>query len=173
MPFADRIPCQKGFVTPCEFFSANCMPLLAEFSIEKALLPHTISFFTNYMPSLASFFIKKKLCYRIWALSYQINALHWPRSLSGNLCHTNISSLITFNYMPLTNPILSQKGFVTPYETFSANYMPISWAKSPSKKRCYPIWARFCWHAFYCYSFVLMQPFTGPILYQKTFVTRI
>ena len=35
--------------------------------------------------------------------------------------------------MPLTNPILSQKGFVTPYETFSANYIPISRPKSPQK----------------------------------------
>ena len=103
------------------------MPLLAEFSIEKALLPHTISFFTNYMSFLASFFIKKALLSHMSSFLLNKCPSLAQVSVRNPFCLTNISSLFTFNYMPLTNPILSQKGFVTPYETFSANYMPISW----------------------------------------------
>ena len=55
----------KSFVTPYELLSANCMTLLAKFSIEKLLLAKYELFSINYMQFPGPILYQKEHCYPI------------------------------------------------------------------------------------------------------------
>ena len=148
MPFPAPILYRKSIPVPYELFSELTCPLLSPFSLNKPLLPEYELFPANYMPFTDPILCLKRLSYPIRVLLCQLYALYWPHSPSLKLCYPiwallyksipllgefSITEpllpeygLIPANYMPFTDPIPCQKGFVTPCEFFYANYMPFT-----------------------------------------------
>ena len=85
-------------------------------------------------------------------------AFHWSHSLPENICYPNISSFL-LNTCPSVTPFPAIKGFITPYELFSANFIPFT-DHTPCQKYFVTLYKLF---------FANFMLFTGPILYQKSF----
>ena len=99
MPVTVPVRSQKGFVTPCELFFANYIPVTGLVLITEALLSHMSSFLQN-------------------------GYLYWPNSLSKKPFSSELE-LFSANNIHFPGRFLQRKVFVTQYELLSANCMAL------------------------------------------------
>ena len=91
---------------------------LTPFAARKASLSHMSSFLLIAFPLLAQVYIENTFV-TIWDLFCWLHALYWPNSLS-----VTPYELFSANYMPFTGPGFYQKTFLTRIWARSANDMP-------------------------------------------------